>query len=148
MFIHLLYTYLTVRTAFSLTLNTMAFVHSTSGWFGTSTCMTVPAGPPPSSVQHSCLQAATLLGRAFVAHNHLHNGQFLFLLNCFLLKQEVCFSDTDMDNRSGSYPIDLLSTSQVRFILHWQAAVIKYHLVEYLFGERQRLLLELLTFLK
>lgn len=76
MFIHLLYTHLTVRTAFfSLTLNTMVFVHSTLGWFGTSTCMTVPAGPPPSSVQHSCPQAATLLGHAFVAHHHLHTSQ-------------------------------------------------------------------------
>lgn len=27
-------------------------------------------GPPPSSVQHSCLQVATLLGLAFVAHSH------------------------------------------------------------------------------
>ncbi len=35
--------------------------------------MAVPAGPPPSSVQHSCLQAATLLGLAFVAHGRLHD---------------------------------------------------------------------------
>ena len=72
MSIHLLYTHLTVISAFSLTLNTIAFDYSTLGWFGTSTCIAVPAGPPPSSVQHSCLQVATLPGRAFVAHCHLH----------------------------------------------------------------------------
>lgn len=33
--------------------------------------MAIYAGPPPSSVQHSCLQVATLLGHAFVAHNRL-----------------------------------------------------------------------------
>jgi len=44
--------------AFSLTLNTAAFVRSTLRWFETSACTAVPAGPPPSSVQHCCIQAA------------------------------------------------------------------------------------------
>ena len=82
MFIHLLHTHLTVISAFSLTLNTIAFDYSTLGWFGTSTCIAVPAGPPPSSVQHSCLQVATLLGLAFVAHNHLRTELHASLLIC------------------------------------------------------------------
>lgn len=58
------YTHLTVRTALSLTLiNTMAFVHSTLGWFGNSTCMAVPAGPHIICTA-GCLWAATLLGHA------------------------------------------------------------------------------------
>ena len=49
-------TYLTRSCpAFSLTLTTMAFVHSSLRWFETSTCMAVSRDLLSSSVQHSCI---------------------------------------------------------------------------------------------
>ncbi|OLN27152.1 hypothetical protein DSOL_4664 [Desulfosporosinus metallidurans] len=48
-------TYLTKSSlAFSLTLTTIAFDYSSLRWFGISTCIAIPRGPPSSSVQHSC----------------------------------------------------------------------------------------------
>ena len=48
-------TYLTRSSlAFSLTLTTMAFDHSSLRWFEISTCIAIPRGLPSSSVQHSC----------------------------------------------------------------------------------------------
>lgn len=38
--------------AFSVTLTTMAFAHSSLRWFGASTCMAAPRGLPSSSVEH------------------------------------------------------------------------------------------------
>ncbi|AAM06175.1 predicted protein [Methanosarcina acetivorans C2A] len=47
-------TYLTRSSlAFSITLTTMAFDHSSLWWFGISTCIAIPRGPPSSSMQHS-----------------------------------------------------------------------------------------------
>ena len=50
-------TYLTSSwLAFSVTLTTMAFVHSSLRWFEASTCMATSEGHPPSLVKHSsCL---------------------------------------------------------------------------------------------
>jgi len=46
-------TYLTKSSfAFSVTLTTMAFDHSNLRWFGASTCIAVPRGPPSSTVKH------------------------------------------------------------------------------------------------
>ena len=36
----------------------MDFGHNTLRWFGASTCIAAPTGPPPSSVQHCCFQSA------------------------------------------------------------------------------------------
>jgi hypothetical protein len=55
--------------AFSVTLTTMAFDHSSLRWFEASTCMAAPRGLPSSSVRHS-LRAVTQPS-AFVAHDRL-----------------------------------------------------------------------------
>src|SRR5664279_1697420 len=47
-------TYLTKSSlAFSITLTTMAFDQSSLWWFGITTCIASPRGPPSSSLQHS-----------------------------------------------------------------------------------------------
>lgn len=64
-------TYLTKSSfAFSVTLTTMVFDHSNLRWFGTSTCIAAPRGPPSSTAKHGTRTA--MQSFAFVAHNHLH----------------------------------------------------------------------------
>jgi hypothetical protein len=64
-------TYLTKSSfAFSVTLTTMVFVHSNLRWFGASTCIAAPRGPPSSTVKHGAQTA--MQSFAFVAHNHRH----------------------------------------------------------------------------
>jgi hypothetical protein len=53
MVVHLPESYLTPLGAFSLSLNTMAFAHSTIRWFESSACTANSAGLPPSFIQHS-----------------------------------------------------------------------------------------------
>src|SRR5665648_726478 len=74
-FIRLHSTYLTWSClTFSLTLTTMAFVHSSLRWFEASTCMAAPRGLPSSLIQHvaTSRDSSCLVSCAFVAHSHLH----------------------------------------------------------------------------
>src|SRR5665648_952973 len=69
-FIRLHSTYLTWSClAFSLTLTTMAFVHSSLRWFETSICIAVPRGLPSSLLQHvESTRQFLSLAFHFVAH--------------------------------------------------------------------------------
>jgi hypothetical protein len=88
--IHLLSTYLILsRRTFSLTLTTMAFVHSSLRWFEASICIAAPRGLPSSSVEHSFrLRGAhwTLFCYANSSTPCQPNIQFLFIEPRFCLQ--------------------------------------------------------------
>lgn len=138
MVIHLLNTHLTIRIAFSLTLNTISFEYSTLEWFVTSTCIAITVGLLPSFIQLFVINLLLITG---VAHSHLHIF-FHFLYQLF-----ICHVKTSIFIylQRLSYIIilyrrfDFFATFFICYIIYcrlfiilsWGKGGIKYKIVDY-----------------